>query len=298
MNPDGEQAQTHEWQYLNKDELTQPEFFGEISKTLQEADVLSVGEHHDDLQDSSFAWIQQYTGEILQAYDIYGMHRAKRPEEPLPDLDQVLPRESDLLARLTQEGPTFEEAKKMHVGRLFTFAVLPLAASAGYTDVVLEGLNERNPGQSIQKSKDKSGDLLRLTMAMWLGMDIHGAYPEGSFPTPEAVGDSIFEKLKAVKEAKPAAKVIAYNGATHNMTEPFKKGTVVDLGFFGKTDASEWSYAPKAKALWGDKYKAIDLINGDRELPASHFRHMQQKSAEGVVTRFTHGVGQKSYVFK
>jgi hypothetical protein len=198
----------------------------------------------------------------------------------------------------SKQQPSFDDLKQMHVGRLFALGILPIAVAAGYTDLVLEGFDDRNPGRTIQRSKDKTGDLIRMTSAMMLGMRIHGAWPDGNFPTPTDVSDALFEKIKTAKEANPDAKVIVYNGAVHNMTEPFKTGTKVSLGPFGEEDASEWTYAPRAREVWGDSYGAIDLLNGNRPLPESQFKLMQDKAEPGVITRFSHGFDQQTYVLK
>ncbi len=206
---------------------------------------------------------------------------------------------SGLIQRFKQEKqPTLEALTQFHPGRLFAVGILPLARSLGYTDLVLEGFDVNNPANSLERSKDKAGDLLRLTSAMMLDMNIHGAYPRSRFVTPTDIGNELFSTIKAVKEASPEAKILAYNGAVHNMTDPFKKGTHVHESFLSSSDASEWSYAPRAKELWGDRYGVIDLLGGNSTLPDSHFKYMQEYAQNGVVTRYLHGVNQNTYVFK
>ncbi len=295
MDVVSEQTGVHEWgEYAERRVLAPPEFIKEISEKLKEKDILSVGEHHDLEQDASYGWIQQFAGEIFEAYDWYRLGKITG-KEPMP-FERLLRRESKLVEKLMERQPSFEELKKMHVGRFFALGVLPLAKAAGYTDLVLEGFDEISPGASYQLSKDKTGDLLRLTYAMILGFNIHGAWPRGQFVKPEEVGDSIFEKIKAAKTSNPEAKILVYNGAMHNVTEPFKLGSKVSLGIFGETDPNEWSYAPRARELWGEWYGAMDLMNGGRPLPNSHFKYMQEKAEPGQITRFTHGIDQQTYI--
>lgn len=291
-----EQPQTNEWGYASKDVISPKEFLTDIADTLKSHDVVSVGESHDMEQDQSYGWIQQHTGEILEAYDWYRLGRITG-KSALP-LEKLLRPESRLLENLANHKKlTIEDLKQMHVGRLFALMVLPMACLVGYTDLVLEGFDDINPGRFIQRSKDKTGDLLRMTSAMMWGMTLHGAYPDGMFTTPTDIGNALFTKIKEVKDAKPDAKIIAYNGAVHNMTEPFKTGTKVSEGLLS-SDASEWTYAPRARDLWGERYAAIDLLNGDRSLPMSHFKFMQEQSEKSAITRFSHGVNQKTYVLQ
>lgn len=293
----GEQGQTQEWGYNRKEVVTPIEFLREISDTLRRKDILSVGEHHDMEQDESYRWIQQHAGEIIEAYDWYRI--GKITGKHTPPFERLLKPESRLSENLAnRQQPTFDELRHLHVGRLFALGILPLARAAGYTDLVLEGFDDINPARTIQRSKDKTGDLLRIVSAMKLGMRIHGAWPDKMFPMPADIGDALFDKIKAAKEANPDAKIIVYNGAVHNMTEPFRAGTKVSLGFFGETDASEWTYAPRARALWGDRYGAIDILNGNRPLPDSHYKFMQVKAEPGVITRFSHGFDQQTFVLK
>ena len=256
-----------------------------------------MGESHNLEVDTSYNWLNEFSGEILDAYSYYRM--GKNSSKPTPPFEQLLRPGSQLLARFRQEKqPTLEVLTQFHPGRLFAVGILPLARALGYKDLILEGLNEHNPTDMIERSKDKAGDLLRLTSAMMLGMNIHGANPSGRYPTPTDIGDELFSTIKAVEKKDPEAKIIVYNGAVHNMTESFKAGTRVHEGLFSASDASEWTYAPRAKEMWGDRYGAIDLLGGNSILPVSHFKHMQVEAAKGAVTRFSHGVGQKTYVFK
>jgi hypothetical protein len=290
-----EQEQTYEWKYTRKEELAPNEFSKQVLTTLQEKDVVSVGEQHDLEQDTSYSWLLDYQTDILDAYDKYSL--SKDSSKPPPPLERLLRRESDLLERLAQEVPTFDQLRQMHVGRLFAVGVLPLAAVAGYKHVVFEGVDENDPQRNLARSKDKIGDLLRLTYAMQLGMNIHGAYSDGLMSTAADTGDALFAKIQEVKNADPEGKIIVYNGATHNMTEPFRKGMKVKEGLI-EYDASELTYAPRAREKWGMKYGSIDLLNGNRSFPASHFKYMQEHAVADRITAFSHGIDQKSYVIK
>lgn len=295
LPPTGEQPQKQDWGYTRKDTLTPKDFLRRIQDKLKAKDVLSVGEAHDMNQDTSFSWILDHEKEILEAYNIYRM--AQDVSKPAPPFEGLLRRDSRFLEKLAQENTSFDHVRKMHVGRLFALSILPLARLAGYTDIVLEGVDDRNPGRLLDRSTDRSGDLLRLTAAMMLGLKIHGAYSDGMFTTAADIGDAVFAKMGEVKDRNPNAKVVVYNGAVHNMTEPYKEGTKIKEGIV-EYDVSEMTYAPRAIELWGDRYGAIDLINGDRLMPESQFRFMQQQASDDVITCFTHGIDQQTYVLK
>lgn len=297
MDQQGEQSAIHEWKYSDKRILTPKEFLLEVKDKLSKKKVLSIGEHHDMEQDESYSWIQQYSGEILEAYQFYKI--GKNSHKFSPSFVELLRPTSELRKRLTQmQRPSFDELRKMHVGRLFAFGVLPIAKALDYTNIVLEGFDENDPLRTIQRSKDKTGDLLRITSAMMLDMNIYGALSDGIFSTPTDIGNSLFETIREVKDTDPDAKIVVYNGALHSMTEPFKSGTTVKEGLLQISDASQWTYAPRAKELWGDQYGAIDLLNGDRLLPPSHFRYMQEQADADSITCFSHGVDQQTYVLK
>ncbi len=283
----------NEWQYNKKEIVTPKDFLKDILTTMQGAEVCSFGEYHDERTDPSYSFLLNHMGEILDIYHYYkGFRESPKPAIEL-SFDRLLRLGSTLVEELDKANPSMAQLQKMHVGRLFGLAILPLARYAGYTDLVLEGVDEINPGTTLERSKDQIGDLLRLTTAMRLGMNIHGAYDTGRFPTGKGVADALWSKIKDIKEKTPETHVIVYNGALHNMTEP-SQGEVSE-GFL-KYDASELTYAPQARKLWGDKFRAIDLLNGDRLLPQSHFRYMQDQAQPDAITRFSHGINQQTYV--
>lgn len=297
---DGQEEQSHqyEWGYSNKEVLEPDAFEAQLKSVFQERDVVSVGEYHDERRDTSFAWLQDHRDEILQTYDWYRMMGDKSEPEPFITMLKLLPPGSQLFDRLTKGFPSMHELRKLHVGRMFAFQVLPAARNAGYTHLVLEGVDAANPARTLERSKDQTGDLLRITMAMMMGMKIHGAYSEGVLSTPVDIANTLFDEVKQIRDSDPNAKVVVYNGASHSMTEPFKKGTQVGAGILS-FDASELTYAPKARELWGDRYGAIDLIGGDKSLVGlGHFTHMQQEAKPDQITMFTHGVNQQTFVIK
>ncbi len=156
---------------------------------------------------------------------------------------------------------------------------------------------KKNPGKTIGRSTDRTGDLLKMVSSMMLGMRIHGAWPDSSMHSPKDTGDSLLKKIKDVKTKNPTARIIVYNGAIHNMTEAFKSGSVVSSDL-RRLDASEWTYAPRAIEMWGNRYGAIDLLNGNSPLPESHYKYMQKDALSNAITCYTHGIDQQSYVFK
>ena len=97
----------------------------------------------------------------MEAYDFYRNYN----KQPPLTLERFLRHDSTLLKELAQENPSFDNLKKMHAGRLFALAVLPLARSTGYTHLILEGFDETDPAKTLARSKDRAGDLLRITMA-------------------------------------------------------------------------------------------------------------------------------------
>ncbi len=68
-----EQATTYEWKYTSKDTLTPKEALEDIIGILKNRDILSVGESHNLEVDTSYNWLNEYTGDILDAYTYYRM---------------------------------------------------------------------------------------------------------------------------------------------------------------------------------------------------------------------------------
>ena len=294
MNPVVEQDSSQEWKYDKREVLSPKEFLNEIYAKMKAKRILSVGEFHDENQDASYNWILKHQGAILHAYDWYRQSLILDPSRA-PALDRLLPRDSLLLDELAKQNPPFEQLAKMHVGRVFALAVLPLARSAGYTDLILEGLDEDNPQDSIENSKDRAGDLLRLTLAMSLGMRIHG---EAVVAPAWKVADSLFSKIEEVSDRYRDARIIVYNGATHNMTEPVGGQMMVHEEGFAPYAANRLSYASRARQEWGSQYGAIDLLNGQKPLPDSHFKAMQENAQDTGITRYSHGFDQQTYIIK
>lgn len=285
-----------EFEY-KKAELSGPkEFFSKILGKLKKSEVVSIGEAHNENSDKSYAWILKYEQEIVNAYNWYhSIQNAPGGDKKLPRLDQILAPNSTLEEELGSQGAnnTFEALRKMHTGRLFANVILPSAKILGYTDVVLEGFDESSPNTSLSRSKDKIGDLLKITSAMTLGMRIHGAYAGSLLDTAAGVAESLISKTKSIKEKYKDAKFIVYNGAIHNMTDAISNTTVKEG--LAEYKASDLSYAPEAIALWGDKYGSINVFNEDAKLPESHFSVMQKDVSRGIITEFSHGVDQQTY---
>lgn len=286
---------SHEWQYKKKEVVTPKDFLRDILSKLQAAELCSFGEYHDERIDQSYSFLLQHQAEILEIYHWLRFFNESSQNATRLPFERLLPPRSTLVEEMDALNPSMDQLQKMHCGRLFGLVLLPLARHVGYTDLVLEGVDENNPGATLARSKDQIGDLLRITTAMRLGMKIHGAYDTSRFPTGKGVADALWLKIKDIKQKDPHSRTIVYNGAAHNMTEPLHGN--VSEGFF-HYDASELTYAPKAIEMYGDKYSATDLLNGDRLLPSGHFRFMQEQAQPGAITKYTHGINQQTYVLK
>ena len=293
--------QEYDWHYTEKKPCTQDEFLAEIDQELRERQVVSVGEYHDMNTDTSFGWIEEHTDEIVSAFTTY--HQAIEAGEDPPPLRQVLSPDSQLLSKLENDKPTFEELKQMHVGRLFATVIIPHAAKLGYHDLVLELFDPHNPEQVLFGSKDltgtndRIGTLLTITMAMDSGMRLHGSIPENL--TLESNSDAIFSHMVDLRRDNPDAQVLSYNGSLHNMIVPYPHARIQigDLSPDGYTDPHDWSFGAQARMVWGSDFGSIDLLNRNRNTTVnSHFKNMVDDAAEGTITRYTHNTDQQSYV--
>lgn len=288
------QIEEFDWQYSNKESLGDKEFLQEIFNLLKSHKVFSVGEYHDENIDQSFLWILNHKTEIFRAFDKFRyLQNLTSAEQPSNLFEECLDRDSLLLNSLKLLVPSFAEMKKMHAGRLFAFALMPLAKAAGYTDIVLEGFDSSNPERLFEQSKDKIGYLIRMLMIMVLNFKVSGVDEVGLFKTPVNIGQGLFSAVTRIIDADQGAKVLIYNGAMHSATQPFV-GKVGDF-FTGGFDLSEISYANRAIVRWGDQFQPIDIFPKLPLLPTSHYREMQEQAGSGI-TCFTHGVGQRSYV--
>lgn len=288
-----EKGINHEWTYDSKNELSPTEFLATLFSLIKDAEIVSVGEHHDDNQDTSHNWILNFEDEILTAAHHYQQYCSAY--QPNKDTFKIfLPRDSQLVNRLDDIKTSFDDIRLLHVGRFFALQFLKLAYMSGFTDIVFEGINTSNFYANYKMSKDRIGDLLRLVCAMRLGMRIHGAYAGTRFPTPVDVGQALKEKIENVKENDPTARVIVYNGATHNMTVPYQGKFSLLPGL--TIDVSKITYAPDLMRRYRSKYVSIDLLNKRRKLPASQFSQMQKEAQDGCVTAYEHGIRQTTFV--
>lgn len=292
---DNKDAQPYEWKYLSKEILTPKDFLRRLATVFEEKEIVSVGEAHDVNDDSSYGWLQSFKGDILQAFSSYRLvTEIKGGALPRSDFERSLPPDSKLLRALESHPISFKDLAAMHPGRLFAVGVLPLSRFSGFTELVLEGEIAERTDVHFQRSKDTTGDLLRLTIGMIMGMRIHSAYAGGFLSTVADVGQAVYHKITEIKKNNPQAKILAYNGAMHNMTKPFQgRGQEIPGIAF---DLAQITYAPQLIKDYGDRYAAIDLL-GAKPLPESHFAQMQRE-AEGEITCFTHGQGQMSFVIK
>ena len=283
-----------DWQYDSKESVDPLVFLQQISNTLQQSSIVSFGEQHDLRVDESFSWILSFQNEILEAYHVYSLTMGIENPKPMETFQRCLRRGSRLINVLSENLSSFEEVRNMHVGRMFALHILPLARNLGYTEVVLEGVEAKNPARLIDRSTDKIGDLLRILMAMVLGMRVHGAYADGLLSTAVDVGVELQDKINEVKTNNPDSKIIVYNGAMHNMTIPYQ-GTHASIPGISM-DVSQITYAPDLIAEYGSQYSAIDMLNKDRTIPTGHFSQMQEESEAGEITCFKHGIRQQSFV--
>lgn len=284
----------YDWQYLSKESIEDEIFLRELYSILESHEVFSVGEHHDENTDQSFVWILNHEAEILEAFDIYKRLQELPVEDRNPRLIEACFRhESVFLAKFQQALPSFTEMKKMHVGRLFAFCLMPLAKATGYNYLVLEGVDSNDPARLLELSKDRVGDLIRILMSIVLNFKVSGVVEKGIFKTPVDIGQGLLNAAIRIKEGDPSGKVLIYNGAMHNETQPFTGEISLPWGI--RYDAKDISYAPRARALWGEQYQSINLLSRSRMLPQSHYSVMQGEAGDGI-TRFNHGINQKTYV--
>jgi hypothetical protein len=283
-----------EWGYTKSEVLDTDTFLKQLVELFKEKKIVSIGEVHDNNNDTSFDWIINYGGEISVAYDFY--QHAQQQQQPKISLERLLPNESTLIHAIRSISLNPEDYRDKHAGRLFAMLVLPIAKLSGFTDVVFEG--DPDPRAILSEhgdmlNRDKIGAALRVTMAMYWGLNIHGASFTRS-QTANVVGDLIFDKIREIRKHNPDAKVLVYNGAMHNMTIPIT-GTMAEYG--AGYDASGITYAPRALKSWGPDYGAIDIINHTPPIEDEiHFQFMQEHADPYGVTCFSHGINQKTYI--
>ena len=284
----------HDWKYDSKTELQNGDFFFFLLDSINEAEIVSIGEYHDLEQNSSFSWILDYSEDILEAARQH--QRLLKSGKSRDDLSfqSFLPFDSDLMQKLDGVNSNLNELRSMHVGIFFAMRLLPIAAKLGFTDVIFEGLNDSNMLASYEFSKDKVGDLLRIVMATRLDMIIHGARSSKDLPSAVDVGQELKTKIDECKEEKPDARIIVYNGAMHNMTITY---TAPFFYFPGvKLDTAKISYAPAMIEKYGARYVAIDLLNKNKAIPSSHFQLMTEEASSNQITMYKHGIRQKTFV--
>lgn len=156
----------YQWQYTRKETLTSENFVKQLLQTLRQNDVISFGEFHDENRDQSFSWLSEYEHDIYEAYNICST--AQSVTNKRVTLKQCVPHNSLLLTALSNSKVDFNQLRGMHAGRLFGLLVISLTQRAGFTDIVFEG-DPGNP-EIVKLSKDKIGDLFRLTAGLFFGV--------------------------------------------------------------------------------------------------------------------------------
>lgn len=273
-----------------------------IAYSIADKQVVSFGDAHNDNKDTSVSDLLKHSDLICEIYKRYAYFQNINKPEPSSTFVQALTSLEKYSPELASQIEIFRinplgmylddhELINCHPSRIFAKGILPLGIKLGFTDLVLEGLLENDPHKTFMLSKDRIGTLMILTAAMLLGYKIHEA---NVFTSPIDTGDAILKSIQAATQY-PAARVLVFNGAMHNMTIPFKGE--VWLPMTGRIDVSKTSYAPALIGEYGDRFKAIDLFSTKTEFPPSRFATMKDLALEsgGQIVKIEHGKNQTTF---
>lgn len=260
--------------------------------------VVSFGEEHDKNQDRSFEDVLKFKDLILAAY--HHLHRFEDWGDFLDvcerDFGPKIVHDFRLLLRRILSAQ-LEDVIYLNASRIFAIILLPLAKQLGFTHVVVEGLFERDPERSIQRSKDQIGMLLIILMSLIHGVKIRGAHAEDILQPGVAVAFALARKVNGIFDDDPASRVLTYNGALHSMTKPLKGVSPV----FGpiKINLRQLTFAPAFRKRWGSGFLAIDLVTQHTSQPHSPsiFAKLRVDIVENAIREVRHSRGQIAFVF-
>lgn len=303
----GQETITYDWEGPKITTSLEPKELGVLLRDyIAQKDIISFGEHHDLNHDTSFNELLDYKRAI---FNIYGIYRDSSRFEQQPSLpraiehvrryateygdNELMENVNGLVSMLSK--PHGNSILQSHPSRIFATLIIPIAKAQGFTDIVLEGFDDRDPSRVFERSKDKVGHLLIMLSSMMVGMRLHGAYSDSWLDLGDLMAEALSNKVNSVKAENPDARVLVYNGMAHNATQPLEGTVPTPLGNF---ELASISYAPAMIEKYGKSYGAVDLIGGKSDLEGTgHYEWMQQKAGVGV-TAYQHGVDQLTMVFK
>lgn len=275
----------------------------ELKRHLHGKKMVCFGEEHDGNRDPSFAEVLDYEEVILWAHhSLKSRTFSSNFAELLKDNFNLLEREMGpeklrkfilFAAKLFTVTPEELMHQRASASRIFALVVLPLCKELGYTDVLVEGALDSR----LERSKDRIGTLVTLLMALMLGLRIENAYAEDFLNPGGAIANAFRDKLRAIFENTPDARVVTYGGALHSMTIPLE-GTYHFLP--GLTmDLSKLSFVPEFQKRFGGDFLSIDLVMPTSSDPRieSHFSLLKQQGNAESITVVKHSRGQVAFVF-
>ena len=257
--------------------------------------IVSFGEEHDLNMDTSFSEVLQLSGPIFKVQYNMLVHHPDGEEERIAMIRHEFKQAGKLQALdallKKMQDQSIGELCQYHPGRLFATRLMPLLRNLGYTDIIMEGLNDVDPASTFRRSKDQIGTLLMMLQAHILGIRVHGVYSEGIWSL-FYLSEYFLEKIDKIHECIPDARIITFSGALHNMTMPLEgKVPLGDREF----DIKDSSFAKKLQEIWGREFQSIDLVDFN-STTASHLETFRRYGHAGNIVEVSHSNDQVAFV--
>ncbi len=267
-----------------------------VQELITGKEICAFWEEHNLNQDTSFSELWAHTDFILWMYHLkrdYWMNceeimREISYSERSHNLIDILA----LLSKWVEKKENFA----LSSSRVFAGNILPLWKKLGLSDLIVEWLIEWNIHESIRRTKDKIGMLLKILICILYDIQIHGVYDDTPLFWHFHFAQLFEEKIDEIKRKNPSAKIMTYNWWAHSMTQAFEW---VQKVFGREFQLSDLSFAPNLQRKYGDTFISIDLV--DQFWPnnnSSHYSSLRQEATHGNdITITQHSNNQTALIF-